>query len=376
MAGVDIFEPAQGPEIELLVVIRGGLVTHSPPQRVGVILQIRVERVPAELDRLRRVCCAVRHDSLLARRVPARPWPRTSHNIYIYGRTGAGPHAERGRHRAADHSRSAGLRRALVRGGRGARRRTRPTDLPRSRRTGHAGGSSVDRLRCSNQEIALRSGHPMTPTGSSRASPSTQWAPSWCPSTPGTRERKPDTCCGPPAPGFSSPSPISSDRTCCPCWRTCPASTVSTRRSSCEGRDDRGPSPSPTSFFVAVPSRKLRVAARSAAITSRDSSDIIFTSGTTGKPKGAVLGHGASVRTYLAWSELVGLRRGDRYLVVYPFFHTAGLKSGILACVLRGATIVPHAVFDVRAGDATGDGRAHHDAPWATDGLSVDPQPP
>ena len=78
-----------------------------------------------------------------------------------------------------------------------------------------------------------------------------------------------------------------------------------------------------------------------------DASDIIFTSGTTGKPKGAVLGHGASVRTYLAWSELVGLRRGDRYLVVYPFFHTAGLKSGLLACVLRGATIVPHAVFDV-----------------------------
>jgi len=86
---------------------------------------------------------------------------------------------------------------------------------------------------------------------------------------------------------------------------------------------------------------------RRASLTSGDTSDIIFTSGTTGKPKGAVLSHGASVRTYLAWSELVGLRRGDRYLVVYPFFHTAGLKSGILACVLRGATIVPHAVFDV-----------------------------
>jgi acyl-CoA synthetase (AMP-forming)/AMP-acid ligase II len=86
---------------------------------------------------------------------------------------------------------------------------------------------------------------------------------------------------------------------------------------------------------------------RCAAIESTDPSDIIFTSGTTGRPKGAVLGHGASVQTYIAWSELVGLRRGDRYLVVYPFFHTAGLKSGVLACVLRGVTIVPHAVFDV-----------------------------
>jgi HIP---CoA ligase len=78
-----------------------------------------------------------------------------------------------------------------------------------------------------------------------------------------------------------------------------------------------------------------------------DVSDIIFTSGTTGTPKGAVLTHGASTRTYAAWSDTVGLRHGDRYLVVYPFFHCAGLKSAVLACVLTGATIVPCPVFDV-----------------------------
>ncbi len=89
------------------------------------------------------------------------------------------------------------------------------------------------------------------------------------------------------------------------------------------------------------------VEARTAAIGPDDPSDIIFTSGTTGAPKGAVLGHGASVRTYLAWSELVDLRAGDRYLAVYPYFHTAGLKSGVLACVLRGATIYPQGTFDV-----------------------------
>jgi HIP---CoA ligase len=89
------------------------------------------------------------------------------------------------------------------------------------------------------------------------------------------------------------------------------------------------------------------VARREAAVEPGDISDIIFTSGTTGAPKGAMLTHGASVRTYTAWSDLVGLRHGDRYLIVYPFFHTAGLKSGILACILTGATIYPHPVFDV-----------------------------
>jgi acyl-CoA synthetase (AMP-forming)/AMP-acid ligase II len=92
-----------------------------------------------------------------------------------------------------------------------------------------------------------------------------------------------------------------------------------------------------------------RVRARQAGLVADSDADIIFTSGTTGAPKGAVLTHGASVRTYRAWSDLVGLRRRDRYLVVYPFFHTAGLKSGILACLIKGATVYPQATFDVPA---------------------------
>ena len=86
---------------------------------------------------------------------------------------------------------------------------------------------------------------------------------------------------------------------------------------------------------------------RSAAVGSDDLSDIIFTSGTTGRPKGAMSTHGQTLRVFEAWSEVIGLRASDRYLVINPFFHTFGYKAGWVACLLRGATIIPQAVFDV-----------------------------
>ena len=78
-----------------------------------------------------------------------------------------------------------------------------------------------------------------------------------------------------------------------------------------------------------------------------DPGDVIFTSGTTGRPKGVVTTHAQTLRVFDTWAEVVGLRAGDRYLIVNPFFHTFGYKAGIIACLLRGATVVPQAVFDV-----------------------------
>jgi acyl-CoA synthetase (AMP-forming)/AMP-acid ligase II len=88
-------------------------------------------------------------------------------------------------------------------------------------------------------------------------------------------------------------------------------------------------------------------AGRTASITTGDLSDLVFTSGTTGQPKGAMTTHGQTLRTFATWSEVVGLRQGDRYLIVNPFFHTFGYKAGILACLMTGATMVPEPVFDV-----------------------------
>ncbi|MEU8777961.1 FadD3 family acyl-CoA ligase [Streptomyces sp. NPDC048606] len=89
------------------------------------------------------------------------------------------------------------------------------------------------------------------------------------------------------------------------------------------------------------------VRARADAIAPDAPSDIIFTSGTTGSPKGAVITHAQTLRCYAVWSELAGLREGDRYLIVNPFFHTFGYKAGIIACLMRGATMVPQSVSGV-----------------------------
>ena len=83
------------------------------------------------------------------------------------------------------------------------------------------------------------------------------------------------------------------------------------------------------------------------AVPPEHPSDIIFTSGTTGRPKGAVATHAQSVRLFQTWADTVGVREAERMLVVAPFFHTFGYKAGLLACLLKRATVVPLKVFDV-----------------------------
>jgi acyl-CoA synthetase (AMP-forming)/AMP-acid ligase II len=91
---------------------------------------------------------------------------------------------------------------------------------------------------------------------------------------------------------------------------------------------------------------RIQAAAAHGRVAATDVADILFTSGTTGQPKGVLSSHEQNVRVFRTWSEFVGLREGDRYLGVNPFFHSFGYKAGWLACLLQGATIYPLAVFD------------------------------
>lgn len=60
-----------------------------------------------------------------------------------------------------------------------------------------------------------------------------------------------------------------------------------------------------------------------------------------------MLNHGQTLRMYEEWATLADLREGDRYLQINPYFHTFGLKAGLVTSFLRGATMLPVAVFDI-----------------------------
>jgi len=77
--------------------------------------------------------------------------------------------------------------------------------------------------------------------------------------------------------------------------------------------------------------------------------DILFTSGTTGKPKGAMHSHGQSLWMAGIWNQSNGLQRGDRALIVNPFFHSFGYRAGWVSALLAGMSVYPMATFDVES---------------------------
>ncbi len=77
-----------------------------------------------------------------------------------------------------------------------------------------------------------------------------------------------------------------------------------------------------------------------------DPAAIVYTSGTTGFPKGATLSHNNVVFTMQAKRRYLGIRPEDRMLLFLPLFHCFGQNAILNAGLESGATLVLHRGFD------------------------------
>jgi len=84
----------------------------------------------------------------------------------------------------------------------------------------------------------------------------------------------------------------------------------------------------------------------SAAVRLEDPAVILYTSGTTGHPKGAVLSHGNL--TWNCFNAIVdyGVGASDRVLLISPLFHVASLSMGALPALLQGGRVILLDRFD------------------------------
>ena len=83
------------------------------------------------------------------------------------------------------------------------------------------------------------------------------------------------------------------------------------------------------------------------ALADDDLAAILYTSGTTGRPKGAMLTHGNLASNALALMEYWDFSAGDRLLHALPIFHTHGLFVGINVTLAAGSSMLFLPRFDV-----------------------------
>ena len=83
-----------------------------------------------------------------------------------------------------------------------------------------------------------------------------------------------------------------------------------------------------------------KLAKIAAAVAPQDPVAIMYTSGTTGRPKGVVLDHLGLINKSMVATERQGISADDKLCLFFPLFHMFGNTCIALAGLLRGATLV------------------------------------
>jgi len=74
-------------------------------------------------------------------------------------------------------------------------------------------------------------------------------------------------------------------------------------------------------------------------------SDVVYTSGTTGVPKGVMLTHDMVLRAAYASAYTRAFEDGRRVLFSLPMYHVFGYVECLIACTYTGGAVVPHVIF-------------------------------
>ena len=88
------------------------------------------------------------------------------------------------------------------------------------------------------------------------------------------------------------------------------------------------------------------LAERQASVRVLDPAMLLYTSGTTGAPKGALLTHRGLLNNAFLMVQRWGLSPTDRYCTPMPFFHVGGCVFAILAALCTGGVLHPLVAFD------------------------------
>jgi len=92
--------------------------------------------------------------------------------------------------------------------------------------------------------------------------------------------------------------------------------------------------------FAAIIARHSGAAPEASECTEEDIAYILFTSGTTSRPKGVMISHRALHAQMATFIRNYGLDQGSKVMNLLPFHHTDGLTQGAVMCLLSGATFL------------------------------------